>query len=737
MCWVRFALLNHFFDVFCFVLLFSLSFDGDNKMQGTLSDTQVENVSRAVSMIARALQPTLLQPSSMADDADDSKLKEHSRCRRLVIISGSGTSGRLAFLISLEFNRLLQAQGLYPCFRHLIAGGDTALLKSVESAEDTSGEAVADLQRLIDSNPEPVGHVVYIGVTCGLSATYVGAQLEFCMAQHVKGRSMKATPRTFRTILLGFNPVDSVKPLRIANWNSTFSSVVQNLRQLANEEPEAAVIVNPCVGPEAICGSTRMKGGSATKFVLETMIAVAIASQASSTEGSDSGTATPGVKNTLRLFQLTAQSTYKSLLSPLHSVRTNNKEHGPAQQLSHFVEIVDAACRALRVEGGRVVYLGRGNKGALGMIDASECPPTYNASFEDIRGYVDGGWSSLYLTTGKASSSVTSARSDPAQVADEFATRIPISIDSFFDAEAAARRQHGTETQSKETIASLNGPLKATDLVVVLDSCLPPNERHGQDAFSFASSLVRRIAGEQLECQVGIIAVCEESDVEALAALAGVPGTSLRAAVTVPSLNLLKTATVGSEGGSQKVAATASGVASSGDGLLGDFAMKLALNALSTTAHVQKGTVFTNRMVNLRVSNVKLFHRAVGMVAQLGNQPTLAVRCIVTPTGPLSFASTHTQPVCAVFRPSVECRVFMLVCSALFALVQCRRPETLFFKQFTQSIVQLSCQKPSSKLTPETTFEQLHHIAQALYHWPCYFCLLGHGRKLIVGNQQA
>ncbi len=49
--------------------------------------------------------------------------------------------------------------------------------------------------------------------------------------------------------------------------------------------------------------------------------------------------------------------------------------------------------------------------------------------------------------------------------------------------------------------------------------------------------------------------------------------------------------------------------------------MKLLLNAVSTTAHVQKGVVFRNRMVNLRISNVKLFHRAVGLAAQLSGRP--------------------------------------------------------------------------------------------------------------------
>jgi len=35
-------------------------------------------------------------------------------------------------------------------------------------------------------------------------------------------------------------------------------------------------VVNPIVGPEAITGSSRMKGGSATKLLLETLFACAL-----------------------------------------------------------------------------------------------------------------------------------------------------------------------------------------------------------------------------------------------------------------------------------------------------------------------------------------------------------------------------------------------------------------------------------------------------------------------------
>jgi N-acetylmuramic acid 6-phosphate (MurNAc-6-P) etherase len=41
-----------------------------------------------------------------------------------IVISGSGTSGRLAFFCSRAFNNLLQKLGKPPIFQYLIAGGD-------------------------------------------------------------------------------------------------------------------------------------------------------------------------------------------------------------------------------------------------------------------------------------------------------------------------------------------------------------------------------------------------------------------------------------------------------------------------------------------------------------------------------------------------------------------------------------------------------------------------------------
>lgn len=51
---------------------------------------------------------------------------------------------------------------------------------------------------------------------------------------------------------------------------------------------------------------------------------------------------------------------------------------------------------------------------------------------------------------------------------------------------------------------------------------------------------------------------------------------------------------------------------------LQEFGLKLVLNAISTAAHVLIGKTYENIMVDVRVSNIKLFYRAIGILRRLG-----------------------------------------------------------------------------------------------------------------------
>jgi N-acetylmuramic acid 6-phosphate etherase len=49
--------------------------------------------------------------------------------------------------------------------------------------------------------------------------------------------------------------------------------------------------------------------------------------------------------------------------------------------------------------GGRLFYVGTGTSGRLGVLDASEIPPTFGVSYEMVQGVIAGGYDALYKAT--------------------------------------------------------------------------------------------------------------------------------------------------------------------------------------------------------------------------------------------------------------------------------------------------------------------------------------------------
>ncbi len=82
-------------------------------------------------------------------------------------------------------------------------------------------------------------------------------------------------------------------------------------------------------------------------------------------------------------------------LSALEIVQLMNKEDKQVPlaiekclpQIAQAVERIVAAFQ----QGGRLVYIGAGTSGRLGVLDASECPPTFGVSPEMVKGIIAGG----------------------------------------------------------------------------------------------------------------------------------------------------------------------------------------------------------------------------------------------------------------------------------------------------------------------------------------------------------
>ncbi|MGX1973813.1 N-acetylmuramic acid 6-phosphate etherase [Streptomyces kronopolitis] len=81
--------------------------------------------------------------------------------------------------------------------------------------------------------------------------------------------------------------------------------------------------------------------------------------------------------------------------STLDIARTMNAEDATvpaavAERLPEIAAAIDAAA-ARMARGGRLIYAGAGTAGRLGVLDASECPPTFNTDPSDVLGLIAGG----------------------------------------------------------------------------------------------------------------------------------------------------------------------------------------------------------------------------------------------------------------------------------------------------------------------------------------------------------
>ena len=65
--------------------------------------------------------------------------------------------------------------------------------------------------------------------------------------------------------------------------------------------------------------------------------------------------------------------------------------HRTRQEIARAMELIEASFRA----GGRLIYVGAGTSGRLGVLDASECPPTFGTPPGMVVGVIAGGFTAL------------------------------------------------------------------------------------------------------------------------------------------------------------------------------------------------------------------------------------------------------------------------------------------------------------------------------------------------------
>ena len=97
-------------------------------------------------------------------------------------------------------------------------------------------------------------------------------------------------------------------------------------------------------------------------------------------------------------------------LSTLEMLRVINNEDKKValaveKELQHIADAVDIISAAF-TQGGRLVYCGAGTSGRLGILDASECPPTYGSKPEQVIGLIAGGHQAIFKAVENAEDSL-------------------------------------------------------------------------------------------------------------------------------------------------------------------------------------------------------------------------------------------------------------------------------------------------------------------------------------------
>lgn len=80
----------------------------------------------------------------------------------------------------------------------------------------------------------------------------------------------------------------------------------------------------------------------------------------------------------------------------LLSVEDQKVAHAVAACHADIAKAIDYVTQAFRT-GGRLIYVGAGTSGRLGVLDAAECPPTFGAPPSQVQGIIAGGDAAMFV----------------------------------------------------------------------------------------------------------------------------------------------------------------------------------------------------------------------------------------------------------------------------------------------------------------------------------------------------
>lgn len=163
-------------------------------------------------------------------------------------------------------------------------------------------------------------------------------------------------------------------------------------------------------------------------------------------------------------------------MSALEIVELMNEENmysvlAVEKALPQIAEAVEAAAKAIG-NGGKMVYIGAGTSGRLGIQDAAECPPTFGVDYDIVQGIIAGGKERVFTAGENAEDFYENGVRDVANVLTAGDILVGIS------AAGGAQYVIGALEKAKElgctTVALTSNPdtaiTKAADIAIVCDT---------------------------------------------------------------------------------------------------------------------------------------------------------------------------------------------------------------------------------------------------------------------------
>jgi N-acetylmuramic acid 6-phosphate etherase len=128
---------------------------------------------------------------------------------------------------------------------------------------------------------------------------------------------------------------------------------------------------------------------------------------------------TDSIKTSLEQLTTEARNPLTRNLDTLSAIEIVNLINSEDAKVAHAVaEVSESIAQAIEViadrlsSGGRLFYVGAGTSGRLGVLDAVECPPTFNTEPELVQGLIAGGTEGLVRAVEGAEDSAEMGRED-------------------------------------------------------------------------------------------------------------------------------------------------------------------------------------------------------------------------------------------------------------------------------------------------------------------------------------